>query len=520
MHARNRTWTLGSDPAERCRQRTLPVEGGDGSTLSLDFTTGVLDPRLTFSRDGGGTYIGNDGRVYGMDFDTSSSLAIGTGSKSVTLTATAGVDRRYLVGQTVWISNGANNMRGPVTAYDASTQVLTIDATGTSGSGSFTSWTVGNASARFDYDQTTLAPRGLLIEGSATNLVTQSSAMNNWTFTRSTASTPSVTAPDGASTSVLVTGTADVNNHSIQNANSISFTSQNYTFSVWLKAGATNFAQLSFTNAVGFPTNTFVNVDLSNGTLGTVNGSGATATISTVYPNGWYRVTLTANQTSITSHTGSCLIYLVSSITAGRAESWDASSASVYVFGAQLEAGSGASSYIPTGASQGSRAADSLVIQDGAWRNTANIDSTWYVDGVLNKMNTAFNSVFDVVGNGGYTERNRIFISATGSQVRFTHYARSASVNPDFEYAINQASPNGYVYGSRFKVAATFDNTAGENRSSWNGATSNGTTAAACTTTPTYFTITVGSGNDWHFRSIKYWPLSLPQTTLNGITTL
>jgi hypothetical protein len=36
---------------------------GDGSTLTLDFTTGVLDPRLTYSRLGNGTFINSQGYV-------------------------------------------------------------------------------------------------------------------------------------------------------------------------------------------------------------------------------------------------------------------------------------------------------------------------------------------------------------------------------------------------------------------------------------------------------------------------
>ena len=36
---------------------------GDGSTLSLDFTTGVLDPRLTFTRSTNATFINSQGYV-------------------------------------------------------------------------------------------------------------------------------------------------------------------------------------------------------------------------------------------------------------------------------------------------------------------------------------------------------------------------------------------------------------------------------------------------------------------------
>jgi len=64
MH-RNRTWQLDSTEAvlRTQRNRILPIEGGDGSTLTLDFTTGQLDPRLTFTRASNGTFINSSGLV-------------------------------------------------------------------------------------------------------------------------------------------------------------------------------------------------------------------------------------------------------------------------------------------------------------------------------------------------------------------------------------------------------------------------------------------------------------------------
>ena len=63
MHQRNRTWMIGSDPVERVRQRTMAIGGGDGSTLNLDFTSGVLDPLLTFTRASNATFINLQGYV-------------------------------------------------------------------------------------------------------------------------------------------------------------------------------------------------------------------------------------------------------------------------------------------------------------------------------------------------------------------------------------------------------------------------------------------------------------------------
>ena len=63
MLLRTRTSLLGSDPTERYRQRILPIEGADGSTLSLDFESGTIDPRLTFTRASEGAFVDRTGKV-------------------------------------------------------------------------------------------------------------------------------------------------------------------------------------------------------------------------------------------------------------------------------------------------------------------------------------------------------------------------------------------------------------------------------------------------------------------------
>ncbi len=62
MH-RFRSWTLDPPEWRTQRNRLLPAEGGDGSTLSLDFTGGVLDPRLSFTRTTNATFINSRGYV-------------------------------------------------------------------------------------------------------------------------------------------------------------------------------------------------------------------------------------------------------------------------------------------------------------------------------------------------------------------------------------------------------------------------------------------------------------------------
>jgi len=63
MTQRNRTWDSDLPNWTLTRNRTLPPVGGDGSTLSLDFSRGVIDPRVKYSRSGIATGINASGFV-------------------------------------------------------------------------------------------------------------------------------------------------------------------------------------------------------------------------------------------------------------------------------------------------------------------------------------------------------------------------------------------------------------------------------------------------------------------------
>lgn len=381
---------------------------GDGSTLTLDFTTGILDPRLTFERLGGGTYTGNDGLVYGVDFATSGSLAIGTGSKSVTLTATANVDRRYLVGQTVWISNGANNMRGPVTAYNASTQVLTINATATTGSGSFTSWTVGNASARFDFDPTAIGtPRGLLIEASANNLVTNSSAMWNWgtggvarVQDTSIADITGQTGTSNITTKVDKASGAGPQFHTLQAAIPLITVPANtivdVTFSVWIRMNSAGQPKCSIgildtsgTPSFGatFGTQSPGGQSVSNSSVTMSSYSSAECDYTFGSVTGWVRCSVSRRLNNTTASpinwtTGLLLIY---------PDRFTTNAATIYLCGGQVELGIGPSSWIPTGASTGSRSADSCVM-------TGTNFSSWFAGATAGTFYSEFDNPRATIG--------------------------------------------------------------------------------------------------------------------------
>jgi hypothetical protein len=240
---------------------------GDGSTLSLDFTTmgGVLDPRLTFTRASTvATYVNSSGYV-----------------------ATATTNE-----------------------------------------------------PRFDYNPTTIGvPRGLLIEAQATNLLKYSSyADTNWLITGGYLKSyiTGITSPANDTSAARITFSAVghglyTNNTLMGYTNTVGAT---YTWSAWIRAtgGTTN-----------------LNIRFGDSAV----ALGANIPITTTWTRYSYSYTAVAGSGPY--------IASASGTATGEFEMW----------GFQLEAGSGASSYIPTVASQVTRNAEEC-------RMTGTNFSSWF----------------------------------------------------------------------------------------------------------------------------------------------
>lgn len=210
---------------------------------------------------------------------------------------------------------------------------------------------------RIDYDATSLTPKGLLIEEQRSNLLLRSQEFNTtWTPTRATVGSDvtATNAPDGSTSAdkIIEDNTASDTHYIGQ---TYTFTGvQTHTFSVFLKAGERTWARLNMGTAA-FSGDKGAYFNLSNGTVGTVD-AGTTASIESS-GNGWYRCRITA--TSITGGlTASYRIFV--SAGDGVISYTGNGTSGIYVWGAQLEAGSFATSYIPTVASSVTRSGDAV----------------------------------------------------------------------------------------------------------------------------------------------------------------
>ena len=235
--------------------------------------------------------------------------------------------------------------------------------------------TAASGVARFDHNPTTFESLGLEIEESRTNLILQSETCNVSPWASS--SPYSVTAntaiaPDGAQTAdalIVESGQSSFSTNVTRQVVSKAASAIQYTRSGYFKAlGATTSVRLQDLGNLS-ANNASVIVSLIDGSVVTapsVTGAftGASVAVSNA-GNGWWRVAFTYTTDAHTSLTVRSFPYVGASALTGDGFS------GLLAWGAQLEAGAFATSYIPTVASQVTRAADAASM-------TGTNFSSWY----------------------------------------------------------------------------------------------------------------------------------------------
>jgi hypothetical protein len=298
-------------------------------------------PTPTFSRASSGTFVNANGLIVGKTAGTTSSITPNTQAigSQVTVTVASGSVVGWVVGQAISLivdTDGQDDpdatelwLLGNIVSTTDTTLVFSVTSR-TAQAGSATSWTLGYRGPRFDHDPV-----------SRTNLLSRSAEFNEtaWLKLRSSISANSTASPSGDGSADKLVEDASNNTHMVYRLfNTGSLVA--HTFSVFAKADGRNFVYLDCGD--GFPLNSNAYFDLSNGTLGTI-GANATATI-TAFGNGWYRCSVTATPTSTTTNG-----FYIQTASANGTKSYQGDGASgIFIWGAQLEAGSTTTSYIPT----------------------------------------------------------------------------------------------------------------------------------------------------------------------------
>jgi hypothetical protein len=355
--------------------------------------------------------------------------------------------------------------------------------------------------ARFDYDPVTLAPKGLLIEEQRTNLLLQSENLGTtWINTESSETLNVTTSPDGTvDADKLVENTA-TNFHAIEQTVT-SLSAVVHTFSVYAKYTERNIQIFfGFNDVTGNP---HANFDLQNGTVGTTSGT-ITASIQSV-GNGWYRCIATI--TSAVTSDFQCFVNLISSTSAARAASYTGDGTSgAFLWGAQLEAGAFATSYIPTAASAVTRAADIAVIQGSNFYS-------WYNQNA-NSLYARFDSPAsgnrNIIAVDDGSANNHVKLRTEGTDP----YVRSAYVGSEV-VALDLGT---VAANTAYKIAVGYsiNNYAGVINAGTVGTDTSATTPIA--SLMRLGTDQAGAYLNGHLYAISSYNSNLPASTLSGIT--
>jgi hypothetical protein len=211
---------------------------------------------------------------------------------------------------------------------------------------------------RFDYDPVTLAPKGLLIEEQRTNLLLRSQDFSTtWFRLATTVTANALVSPDGAlDADKLVEDTS--NGQHLIGQSSGTQAAGAFTFSFYVKAGERSRGECTVGNSVGGGNGFYASFNLNTQTATLLGqfGTGFTGTSAslTSVGNGWFRFQLSGTTSASSNVAAQINMYN----NAGSISYTGDGTSGMFLWGAQLEAGTFATSYIPTVASQVTRAAD------------------------------------------------------------------------------------------------------------------------------------------------------------------
>jgi hypothetical protein len=355
--------------------------------------------------------------------------------------------------------------------------------------------------------------RGLLVEPGATNLVTYSQEFNDaaWTKTRATVTANATTAPDGTTTAdKLVEDSTASDTHFMVNLRTLTATTT-YTYSFFAKASErTKISVTRSSNRIDFFT--AHDYDLSAGTV--TGGDGRIQSVG----SGWFRCSGTFVQN--TSGSDGAVIRLADAT--GQTSYTGDGTSGIFIWQAQLETGSVATSPIVTTAGTASRVAD-VVSLTGASSLIGQTEGTLYVE-ALPRLSTGTVSrcVFEV-SDATTSNLVQLEYQAFGSPLRYrlVSEVRQGGVSL---YQFLESNTGGLTTETVIKLALAYKNS--DYNTFANGVAVTGTpTGSGTLTNLNVSRVDIGQRrtdtvqfNGW-IRSVALFPTRLSNAQLVTLTT-
>jgi hypothetical protein len=264
----------------------------------------------------------------------------------------------------------------------------------------------------------------LLLEPQRTNLVTYSEQFDNagWTKTGATITANTTTSPDGYVNADKLVEDTSTGGHLIQKILTVSAATV-YTISVFVKYAGREwirFTDAQSSNRIHFNTLTGV-FGTSAGTVIDYN--------STTLGDGWYKLSLT------TTSVGTAYAPRITLAEADNDVTYTGDGTSgVYIYGASLEQGSYATSYIPTLGAAVTRGVD-LIDKTGISSLIGQTEGTLFADVVTVAGSPNYHTMYQIYGDSD----NRIAIGLAPNTTDIFGYIRASGTIEFFQTSIKSA---------------------------------------------------------------------------------
>ncbi len=417
-----------------------------------------IGPSCVHSRLSSGTFTNINGIIVGKTTGTTSALVPNTVTvgSDVTVTVPSGQVIGWDIGATVTLHTDSDGddaldsgeawITGTIKSVNHTTLVLTVVSRSGSTT-STTSWTLGYRGPRFHHDfQNNVS--GLLLEtASATNLIVRSddfgaSEWNAGSQRNLTVAGNDAISPSGATDADRLTVGATATLYQVLQG--LPFTGNvtsgtAYTVSCFFKPNQVTRVSIWAGTPATLPVDAMFDLTGAGSVVASAYG---TASIQQ-YPNGWYRciITGTAGATTNTS--------LRISPVSGTSRTYAGNSVdSFWAWGAQVEAGSSATSYIPTTTATVIRSADSCALTDASFANLYNVsEGTIILDCSPTSLNSlqGFYAIHGAVRSlGGHA------IYSSGSNNSITAYSYTSNYEPTISSTVTG------ITSKRIKIAHAY----------------------------------------------------------------